>query len=140
MRHEQALDLAMAPVGGRAEAAGPSLADVAVTWVNELGSTAAFTFGAGGAVTGTYTSPVSSGGGTVSGPIAGWCDGYVIAWTVLWPTNPPATTAWVGEAVRGPAGTVIETLWHLVTQTPTPGDPTQFWTAIHAGADTFTPQ
>ncbi|MEH3160331.1 MAG: avidin/streptavidin family protein [Sphingomonas taxi] len=140
MKHEQALALALA--GGEqgfAPASSP-LIDASATWVNELGSTAQFNFGAGGVLTGTYTSNVSTGGGSISGPITGWYSQNAIAWSVAWPTNPPAITSWTGEAVRAASGYVIETLWYMVTQTANPGDPTQFWTAVNAGADTFTPQ
>lgn len=140
MRHEQALAFALAGERQGLASAESPLAGASATWVNELGSTAAFTFGPNGTLTGTYTSKVSSGGGSISGPISGWYAGNTIAWSVAWPTNPPAITSWTGEAVSTGSGYAIETLWYMVTQTANPGDPSQFWTAVHAGADTFTPQ
>lgn len=139
MRHEHALahlETAV-PAGDKASAA--TLDGTNLTFVNELGSTAAFAFN-GGAISGTYTSKVSSGGGTISGPITGWYNGYVIAWSVVWPTATPAATSWTGALTQSGGDLGIETLWYLSTQTSHPGDPTQFWNAINAGADTFTQQ
>jgi len=140
MLHEQALAIALATEEAGDAAIDSPLAGASIVYVNELGSTAAFTFGASGVLTGTYTSTVSSGGGTISGAITGWYRGYAIAWSVAWPTNPPAITSWTGEAINSSGSGSIETLWYMVTQTPNPGDPTQFWTAVNAGADTFTAQ
>jgi hypothetical protein len=137
MLHEQALTTATANSTTGADWTASALTGTSVTYVNELGSTMKLQFGNNGVVTGTYTSKVSSGGGTISGPVAGWYQGLMIGWSVMWPTNPPALTVWVGEFIV--PSYKIETLWYMGTQTATPGAPDQFWTAINAGADTFTP-
>ncbi|GAA0662688.1 hypothetical protein FHT00_001363 [Sphingomonas insulae] len=93
MQHEKALALTLAGGHEDADPAASPLLDSGNTWVNELGSTATFTFGANGMLSGTYTSKVSGGGGTISGAITGYYKGYTIAWSVLWPTNPPAITS-----------------------------------------------
>ena len=133
----------------RAETAGASVKPATsfkpalgstVTYVNELGSTAAFTFGNNGSVSGTYTSTVSGGGGTVTGPITGWNSGDVIAWSVMWSTRTPAVTSWTGAFVQQNGTWCIDSLWYLSTQTANPGDPSQFWSAINAGSDFFTQQ
>lgn len=109
-------------------------------FVNALGSTASFTFASDGSITGTFTSQVSSGGGTVTGPITGWYNGYTIAWSVTWPTTTPAITSWTGAVIQSGGTLQLDTLWYLSTQTPNPGDPAQFWNAMNAGADLFTQQ
>jgi hypothetical protein len=135
MKHENALGLMLAhATHGHAASASPR-AGTSFVYKNELGSTASFSLDGNNSLSGTYTSVVSGGGQPVSGPITGWVNGYAITWSVLWPTNPPTLTSWIGEFLTN--GT-IETLWYLVGQTATPGDPTQFWTAINAGTDTFT--
>lgn len=143
MLHEQALALAIGANENTALSVATDdvfLVDTTGTFVNQLGSTATLNFGANGQLTGTYTSNVSSGGGTISGPITGWYDGWTIAWSVNWPTKTPAITSWTGQYIQNGSAFTIQTLWYMVTQTANPGDPTQFWTAVNAGTDTFTPQ
>ena len=116
------------------------LAGSSVTYTNELGSTATFTFNTNYTVTGTYTSAVSGGGASVSGPITGRFNGYVISFSVLWPSTPPSITSWVGAYIRNAQGNYdIDTMWLLVSQTQNPGDPSTFWSQVNTGSDLFTP-
>jgi hypothetical protein len=138
MFHENALAIATATATDRSTFPVDSVAAVGATFTyeNELGSTMTFTVGAGGELSGTYTSAVSGGGGPVSGPMAGFIDSHSIAWSVSWP-NAPAVTSWTGAFISNGTGFNIETLWYMATQASTSGAP--FWTAVQAGADTFTP-
>jgi len=143
MKHEHILTqvIERAAKSGADALASPFTVGASQNWFNELGSVASFTYNTGGVLTGSYTSKVSTGGGTITGPLTGWYSGYVISWIVMWPTNPPTMTAWVGDYINVPGGGYnIETMWYLVSQTATPGDPTQFWTAVNAGSDLFLPQ
>jgi len=90
---------------------------------------------AGDNVTGTYTSTVSSSGGTISGPITGFVSGRIISFAVNWPNA--SITAWVGHMVTEGGLDAIETLWHLATNTPNPADPNELWESVLAGADRF---
>jgi hypothetical protein len=126
MKHEDAL--ALTP---RRAAAVVSFRG---TWRNELGSIMRLHV-KGSAVTGRYTSPVSSTGQTVSGPILGFVNGYTIAFTVKWPM--PSITAWVGQLVREHRREVIQTLWQLTSEVENPGDPKELWNSVNSGADTF---
>ena len=137
MLHENALAIANATDRSELPIDAVLAAGATVTYVNELGSTAAFTVGVGGTLSGTYTSAVSGGGTAVSGPITGFVDGYAIAWSVSWP-NAPAITSWTGAFIQSGTGFQIETLWYMATQSSSSATP--FWTAVNAGADTFSLQ
>jgi Avidin family len=105
------------------------------TWKNEYGSTAQFAVN-GSNVTGTYTSQVSGGGAPATGPIVGQASDSVIAFTVLWATQPPSITAWIGQVVNDGGRETLETLWHLTTDISE--DPKENWQSTLAGADFFT--
>ena len=137
MLHENALALANATDRSELPIDAVHATGSTTTYVNELGSTAVFTVGSGGLLSGTYTSAVSGGGGPVSGPITGFIDGYAIAWSVSWP-NTPAITSWTGAFISSGTGYEIEALWYMATQASSSSTP--FWNAVHAGADTFTYQ
>jgi hypothetical protein len=105
------------------------------TWQNELGSTMTITSFSGGQFSGTYSSPVSGGGGQVEGPLTGSLAGDAIAFVVNW-GNLNSVTAWsglVGTANEGEQN-MIYALWHLAE---TPGAPDQWWESILAGVDLF---
>ena len=104
-------------------------------WRNQLGSTAEFTV-QGGAVSGLYTSAVSTGGGSIQGPISGFINGDLIAWTVNWPKS--AITAWVGQLTIEGGTETIKTLWQMTTNVPDAEEPTGLWHSVYAGTDTFT--
>lgn len=136
MNHEQALShLHGAKSTVQAKSAATSLVGTTVSYRNELGSVAQITFNSDGSLSGKYTSAVSSGGSSITGPLTGWYSGDVISFSVLWPSNVPSISTWAGELVAQNSSYVIETLWYLAAQTGTG----QFWTAINAGADTFSP-
>ena len=126
MKHEDALALAPAAPGTQADFSGH--------WKNELKSTMDLTV-SGSAVTGTYTSHVSGGGGPITGPIVGFVSGHTISFIVNWPSA--SITAWVGHLVKERHHEVIETLWQLATPTTNPNDPTELWESVFAGADRF---
>ena len=105
-------------------------------WTNQYGSTADITV-RGSAVSGTYTSKVSSTGASLSGPIAGHAVEDTISFCVLWPTTPGSVTSWVGQIVDVDGVPTLKTLWHLVVNLPDPEEPTELWEAIYAGADEF---
>ncbi len=134
MKHESALSVVLAKKTAKPASAPPNFAGL---WQNEYQSTASFVIN-GSNVSGTYTSAVSGGGGTVSGPIVGWVSGDTIAFSVLWPTADPSITSWVGQVITGPTGELIlETLWHLVSDISE--NPNEVWNSVLAGADAFTP-
>lgn len=89
----------------------------------------------GNAVSGRYTSRVSGEHRTVSGPIAGYINGYTIAFVVRWPTA--SVTAWVGQYVRERGQDVIRTFWQLTREVQPPGDARELWNAVNSGADRF---
>jgi len=111
MNHEKALSAILtSKKTGKTAGAAPNFAGL---WTNEYQSTANFIVN-GSNVTGTYTSVVSSTGGTIAGPIVGQVSGDTIAFTVLWPSTNPSITAWVGQIVTKSGTETLETLWHLV--------------------------
>jgi|ERR1051326_5212042 hypothetical protein len=126
MKHEQAQRLV--------PAIPPRPANFAGHWENELQSTMELRI-SGNAVTGTYTSNVSGGGGPIAGAIIGVVSGHIISFIVDWPT--PSITSWIGHLVKEDGVDVIETLWHLATPTENPDDPNELWASIYAGADRF---
>ncbi|MBY0337401.1 MAG: avidin/streptavidin family protein [Acetobacteraceae bacterium] len=130
MRHDRMLTrVAAAAPGGTGP--GP---DFSGRWRNELGSTMELAV-QGGSITGTYTSAVSSGGGPVTGALAGHVNGDLIAFTVRWPA--PAITAWVGQLVVAGGAEAIETLWQMTTNVADAEEPTKLWQSVLAGADRF---
>jgi Avidin family len=140
MRHEHALATLLAKEA-KADVLSAPLTGTSVQYVNELGSTMTISFNADGTVTGTYTSLVSGGSGTVSGPLSGWYQGYVLAWSVQWPSNPPSITSWVGAFVQNASGSYnLDTMWLLVSQSANPGNASEFWSAVNTGSDLFQPQ
>jgi Avidin family len=126
MSHEKALKTAANIVAAPVNFAGD--------WHNQLGSTASFVV-AGNILTGTYTSAVSGGGTPVSGPISGYINGDLIAFSVNWPSA--AITAWVGQLVTDNAVDTIKTLWQMTTNVADADEPTGLWASVYAGADNF---
>jgi hypothetical protein len=126
MRHEEALaltqkiKLAASGFGGK--------------WVNELNSVMNLTV-TGTDLSGTYTSQVSGDGGAVTGELSGYINGNLISFIVNWPTA--ALTAWVGQMVSENGEDVLETLWQMTTKIPDPGNPSELWESVLAGADRF---
>ncbi|WP_456639310.1 avidin/streptavidin family protein [Bradyrhizobium sp. USDA 10063] len=132
--HEKALKQVSATATKKRE---PTPPDFSGHWVNELGSHMELSIG-GNAVSGTYTSIVSSDGQQISGPVTGYVAGDVIAFAVLWPLATPSITCWVGQITVQADGTVkLQTLWHLIVDVPDAQDPNGIWTPIHAGSDIF---
>ena len=127
MKQEQALALAPAAPAPAVNFSGP--------WKNEYQSTMTLTVN-GAAVTGTYTSTVSSTGANVTGPIVGWTSGNLISFVVNWPNA--AITAWVGHMVVENGKDTIETLWNMTMPTENPSDPSELWESVFSGADRFT--
>jgi Avidin family len=106
-------------------------------WINELRSSMDLTV-TGSAVSGTYTSAVSGDGSVITGPVIGFVAGDVIAFSVLWPSNPGSITSWVGQLVLDSDGDEqLDTLWYLVVNVADAEDPASTWTTIHAGSDQF---
>jgi hypothetical protein len=103
-------------------------------WMNELGSYMDLRVN-GTAVTGSYVSAVSDGGGaTPPFPLQGTAAGDLISFSVNWGE---AITAWTGHGVLADGGPQILTLWQLVTTVPNEMDPQQQWKTLLAGADDF---
>ena len=113
--------------------AKPCPFDFGGRWTNELGSYMDLTI-KGTAVTGTYVSAVSSGGGPISMPISGTTVGDLISFTVNWGS---AITAWVGHGVLSNEQPQILTLWHLVLAIDDETNPEEEWKTVMAGADEF---
>lgn len=126
MNHDNALK--------SASTVAPAPVNFAGDWHNQLGSKAHFIL-TGTSLSGTYTSSVSSQGQPVSGPISGYINGDLIAFSVLWPSA--AITAWVGQLVTDNAVDTIKTLWQMTTNVPDVDEPTGLWASIYAGADNF---
>jgi hypothetical protein len=126
MKHENALALAPTRTGGSAPFEG--------RWRNELNSEMVLRI-KHNAVSGHYTSYVSSQHKKVRGPISGFVNGYTIAFVVTWPTA--SITAWVGQFVREKHRDVIETLWQLTSEVENPGDAKELWNSVNSGADRF---
>ena len=91
----------------------------------------------GSALSGTYTSQVSGGGGSISGPITGYVTGDIVAFSVLWPTPAGSITSWIGQIVDEGGKPTLKTLWHLVINIPDANEPTGLWETMLAGSDTF---
>ena len=105
-------------------------------WTNQYGSTAELKV-TGSAVSGTYTSVVSSSGATISGPISGFAAQDIIGFTVLWPTAAKSMTSWVGQIVDEGGKPTLRTLWHLIIDEPDASEPTGLWQTVYAGSDQF---
>lgn len=118
-----------------APSAAAATVDFRGKWKNQLGSVMKLTI-AGQNVTGTYTSPVSAGGGTVVGDLVGFVDGDLISFVVNW-ASPASLTAWTGQLVREGNRDVIKTLWLLVQNVPDASEPTGLWQSTLAGSDSF---
>ncbi|MCP4341076.1 MAG: hypothetical protein GY799_19855 [Desulfobulbaceae bacterium] len=94
-------------------------------WTNELGSEMTVNIDTSGAITGTYSSAVGCGAGKPR-PMAGFCNGYAVTFSVSW-QECGATTAWNGTYGDG----TITTLWQFVSaKKPS-------WDSIMAGSNTF---
>jgi hypothetical protein len=105
-------------------------------WANELGSVMRLTVN-GQQVTGDYSRPVSGGGGTVRGDLAGFVDGDLISFVVNW-DGPGSLTAWTGQLVRDDNRDTIKTLWLLVMNVEDADEPTGLWQSTLVGTDEFT--
>jgi hypothetical protein len=135
MNHEKALAALLNVKRAAPPAAAKPFVGFAGKWQNEYQSVADFKVN-GSNVSGTYTSKVSGSGKTVSGPIVGQLSGDVIAFTVLWPTDDPSITSWVGQVTNDGGAETLETLWHLVMNISE--DPNDVWKSVLAGAHFFT--
>ncbi len=106
------------------------------TWMNELGSTMTIQSTSGNEFSGSYTSQVSSGGGSVTGALSGTMSGDSIAFTVNWAPY-ESVTGWTGLLLGdGQGGGVIYALWNLASE---PASQDDWWQSILAGADIFFP-
>jgi hypothetical protein len=105
-------------------------------WQNELGSEMAIKSFDGTTFSGTYTSAVSSGGGSVTGTLAGTVNGDAIGFLVNWGGSISAVTSWSGLLLGDQSSLLIYSLWHLAS---TPSTVEAFWESILAGADIFIP-
>lgn len=130
MKHEHALRRV-------ASASGP-LFDFTGTWINGLASQMQIASQSQeGALSGTYISSVSGGGGAATGQLTGWANGYLISVTVNWAPL-AAITSWVGQLVDpDTTDMAIETLWQMTNQIEDPDQPGELWESILAGADSF---
>jgi hypothetical protein len=128
VKHEDAIS--------RASTSSRPTYDFSGIWLNELGSRMELVQD-GDQLTGTYTSPVSQGGGTATGALVGWVSGLLIAVTVRWDSY-AALTSWVGQVVE-PSGLpdAIEALWQMTNAIPDPSQPGELWQSVLAGADEF---
>jgi Avidin family len=104
------------------------------TWQNELGSTMTITTFDGKNFSGSYTSAVSGGSGSVTGSLAGTLSGDAIGFTVNWSPTYSSATSWNGLVLNYGEGLAIYALWHLAS---TPENAADFWESILAGADLF---
>lgn len=137
MRHELALASAFPPIADvAAKALAGSLGNFSGTWSNQYGSTMDLTV-SGSSISGTYVSPVSGTGTTVSGVLAGYVADDIIAFVVKWPTTPESCTTWVGQVVEVGGFQIIKTLWHLVRNVPDAEEPSKLWLSVLTGTDEF---
>lgn len=105
--------------------------DFSGDWKNELGS-AMHLEQTSSSIVGTYTSSVSSTGGSTVGDLVGFVDGDLFSIVVHW-RDFQAITSWVGQAAPGSSANTIKTLWQMTKQVEV-GDE---WASINAGSDTF---
>lgn len=139
MRHEQALAAALRQSKTMSVGATPLAAPMggfAGVWRNQYGSTMDLTVN-GSSISGTYVSPVSGTGNTVTGSLVGYIADDVIAFVVKWPTSPESFTTWVGQVVDVGGFESIKTLWHLVRNIPDSNEPTGLWLSVLTGSDEF---
>ncbi|MGD0633470.1 MAG: avidin/streptavidin family protein [Beijerinckiaceae bacterium] len=115
-------------------AAGAPAFNLEGLWHNELGSTMEVVTVSNNNFTGIYTSAVSAGGVSVSGPLSGTIAGDAIGFTVNWKSSSPSVTSWTGLILADAGDVYLYTLWHLAS---TPGNPSEAWDSISAGADIF---
>jgi hypothetical protein len=124
MHQENSLARALAGTGTTVDFTGK--------WKNELGSVAEMTQNAAGALSGTYTSQVSGGGGSTIGDLLGYVDGDLISFVVHW-RDFQAITAWVGQLDPKMPVDTLKTLWQMTKQVASGEE----WASINAGSDTF---
>ncbi|HWA95396.1 MAG TPA: avidin/streptavidin family protein [Terracidiphilus sp.] len=111
-----------------------SLALVGV-WQNELSSEMTITSFDGTTFSGSYTSSVSSGSGSVTGSLLGYVSGDAISFIVNWAPTYSSVTAWSGVLLgNGEDGVFMYTLWQMAS---TPEEQQNYWESIQAGADLF---
>lgn len=120
----------------KAAASKGATIDFSGSWTNQLGSTMDLSQ-KGEQITGTYTSSVSGGGGTVQGDLSGWVDEDLIAFTVNW-KGAGSLTAWTGQLAEENKVETITTLWHLVMNVEDDDEDTDLWKSTFAGTDKFT--
>jgi hypothetical protein len=106
-------------------------------WRNQLGSTMDLVVNSN-SVSGVYKSAVSGLEKPVEGQICGFVADDIIAIVVHWKIKSVSMTTWVGQAVTVGGREQINTLWHLIRNTPEPDEPEEAWAAVLAGADSFT--
>jgi hypothetical protein len=105
-------------------------------WNNQLGSKMSLVV-RGNAVTVKYESAVSGLDKPVTGDIVGFVADDIIAIVVKWNIKSVSMTTWVGQAVLVDGRERLNTLWHLIRNTPEADEPEDAWAAVLAGADYF---
>lgn len=126
MNHEKAL--------AKSKATSTAAPDFRGIWKNQYGSKMDLKV-SGQTITGTYESPVSSTGSTVTGDLVGFINGDLISFSVNWPTA--AITSWVGQAINDNGYDVIATLWHMTVNISDAQEPTGMWQSVYSGTDRF---
>lgn len=107
-------------------------------WRNQHDSTMDLTVD-GNKLAGVYTSIVNVAGEKkeVKGDITGFWSDDIISIAVAWRLSVVSMTTWVGQVVERNNRDEIDTLWHLIHNTPEADEPKQSWAAVMTGADVF---
>jgi hypothetical protein len=119
---------------GSRSSAGKDYAAVAGRWTNDHGSVVELRVD-GDRLSGTFTA--GGPGQPMAGPVTGWVNGDIVAFSVRWPRATRSLMTWVGQVVDDKGAPALKTLWHLVTDIPDEDEELALWATVHTGADTF---
>ncbi len=118
------------------EPAPPPSVDFEGNWENGLGSQMELSVN-GNAVSGVYRTNVGAPTPTEEFDLVGLVTGDLITFTVNFGKY-GSLTAWAGQHTEKGVGEFeIKTLWHLAKNIPDAEEPSDLWSGILAGANSF---
>jgi Avidin family len=118
------------------EPAPPPNVDFEGVWENRLGSQMELSV-AGNTVSGTYRTNVGAPAPTEEFDLTGFVTGDLITFTVNFGKF-GSLTAWAGQHTQPRPGEFeIKTLWHLARNIEDAKEPSDLWSGIWAGANTY---
>lgn len=118
------------------EPSPPPSVDFAGTWRNDLGSEMELSV-AGSDLSGVYRTNVGKPEPTEEFALVGFVTGDVITFTANFGKY-GSLSAWAGQHTEPePGRSAIKALWHLARRVGDASEPQELWSAVVAGANTF---